>query len=331
MHHSQSVKPVTSVSAPNDCRTTPTTRCINLRAPFNKGAAIVGVQGIEVRGGLAQMTLEHLGTGGVSNGLQSQLQLQTTGDIRARNASSASCREPVSVVNAPVRSRLIVKSPGWGEGRPTTAGTGEGAGLGAGWSISGRNGNATPRRLRRQLMVTWVQNIRMRYVPCDQCALRGLPVFKVNTPEESQFIQQFKRDHVTVSADQAVVREGERAELSTLYSGLAFRYKTMRDGRRQILNFLFPGDLIGLQDQLGDVSQHGVEALTTVQLCQFKRDELIADAIGMSLIHTNRSMRQLRSLGLYEIEQGWLSLPKPNTLAKLTEYFQSAMKPRPLI
>ncbi len=180
-------------------------------------------------------------------------------------------------------------------------------------------------------MVTCVQNIRMRYVPCDQCALRRLPVFKVNTPEEIQFIQQFKRDHVTVSAEQAVVREGERAELSTLYSGLAFRYKTMRDGRRQILNFLFPGDLIGLQDQLGDVSQHGVEALTTVQLCQFKRDELIADAIGMSLIHTNRSMRQLRSLGLYEIEQGWLSLPKPNTLAKLTEYFQSAMKPRPLI
>ena len=239
-------------------------------------------------------------------------------------------------------------------------------------------------------------------VPCNQCALRRLDVFRSNTPEELDFIQQFKQDHVTLEADKAVVREGERSELYTLYSGLAFRYKTMRDGRRQILNFLFPGDLIGLQDQLGDNAQHGVETLTTVQLCRFKRDELwslfrshpalgydvtwlaaheesvvddnlltvgrrtaheriavlmmsfykraasvgmenegrvpfpvtqqlIADAIGMSLIHTNRSMRQLRALGLYEIKQGWLSLPKPNTLARLTEYFASPVKARPLI
>jgi CRP/FNR family transcriptional regulator len=39
-------------------------------------------------------------------------------------------------------------------------------------------------------------------------------------------------------------------KLFTLYSGWAFRYKTLSDGRRQILNFLLPGDFIGLQQKV---------------------------------------------------------------------------------
>ena len=42
----------------------------------------------------------------------------------------------------------------------------------------------------------------------------------------------------------------EDAELYTLFSGWAFRYKSLADGRRQILNFLLPGDLVGLQASL---------------------------------------------------------------------------------
>jgi len=33
----------------------------------------------------------------------------------------------------------------------------------------------------------------------------------------------------------------------TRYAGWAFRYKTLSDGRRRILNFLLPGNSIGLQ------------------------------------------------------------------------------------
>jgi CRP-like cAMP-binding protein len=39
------------------------------------------------------------------------------------------------------------------------------------------------------------------------------------------------------------------------------------DGRRQILNFLLPGDLVGLQAAMLDAALHGIEALTEVQLC----------------------------------------------------------------
>ena len=38
------------------------------------------------------------------------------------------------------------------------------------------------------------------------------------------------------------------------------------DGRRQILNFMFPGDLVGLQAAMGEPLAHGVEALTGARL-----------------------------------------------------------------
>ncbi len=59
-----------------------------------------------------------------------------------------------------------------------------------------------------------------------------------------------------------------------MLSGWAFRYKTLPDGRRQILNYALPSDLIGLQGSVNDEMQHSVEALTDVMLCVFPREKL---------------------------------------------------------
>lgn len=74
-------------------------------------------------------------------------------------------------------------------------------------------------------------------------------------PQVLDFIQGFRSETMAVEADGALVRENQtNAKLFTLYSGWAFRCKTLSDGRRQILNFLLPGDLVGLQQEFGDVS-----------------------------------------------------------------------------
>jgi CRP-like cAMP-binding protein len=57
-------------------------------------------------------------------------------------------------------------------------------------------------------------------------------------------------------------------------SGWAFRYKTLPDGRRQILNYAIPSDLLGLQGSVNDEMQHSVEALTDMMLCVFPREKL---------------------------------------------------------
>lgn len=114
-----------------------------------------------------------------------------------------------------------------------------------------------------------------RSVACAECPLRLMPAFRTNTEAEIAFIQQLKVGELKLQARTTIFREGETAErLYTLLSGWAFRYKTLADGRRQILNFLLPGDLVGLQSKLFSESAHGAEALTDVVLCGFARDRV---------------------------------------------------------
>src|ERR1700729_2210591 len=109
-------------------------------------------------------------------------------------------------------------------------------------------------------------------VPCQECALRACGLFRPITDNELGAIANMKREHLTLPAGTEIVRAGEDSpELYTLYSGWAFRFKTLSDGRRQILNFLLPGDLIGLQAAMFDAARHGIEALTEVQLCLLPR------------------------------------------------------------
>jgi CRP-like cAMP-binding protein len=80
---------------------------------------------------------------------------------------------------------------------------------------------------------------------------------------------------LNVAAGTNVLLQGTNsAHLYTVLSGWAFRHKTLPDGRRQILNFALPGDLVGLQGSLNDEMQHSVEALTDVKLCVFPREKL---------------------------------------------------------
>src|ERR1700745_2066423 len=105
-------------------------------------------------------------------------------------------------------------------------------------------------------------------LPCNECALRACGLFKPVTVEELNAINQIKRDHLLVHAGGEIIGAGDEApELYTLSSAWAFRFKTLPDGRRQILNFLLPGDLIGLQAAMFDAALHGIEALTDVELC----------------------------------------------------------------
>ncbi len=72
-----------------------------------------------------------------------------------------------------------------------------------------------------------------------------------------------------------ILSEGAHsAQLFTLLSGWAFRYKTLEDGRRQILNYILPGDLVGLQGSIIGEMQHSVESLSPVVLCVFQRNSL---------------------------------------------------------
>jgi CRP-like cAMP-binding protein len=187
-----------------------------------------------------------------------------------------------------------------------------------------------------------------------------------------------------------------------LYSGWAFRFKTLPDGRRQILNFLLPGGLLGLQAAMFDSAQHGIAALTEVELCLLPRravwelfgempelafdvtwlgareerhvdenllsvgrrsaaeriaalivilyrradalglvadgtfafplsQQHIADALGLSLVHTNKTLARLRRMGMYAQANGSLTLTNPRVLESIAQHFDQELPRRPLL
>jgi CRP-like cAMP-binding protein len=111
--------------------------------------------------------------------------------------------------------------------------------------------------------------------PCQECPLRPLGVFRDFAEEELAFISHFKRGELSVERGASILVEGNHnAHLYTVLSGWGFRYKLLPDGRRQILNYVVSGDLIGLQGSLTGEMQHSVEALSSMLLCVFERDRL---------------------------------------------------------
>ena len=68
-------------------------------------------------------------------------------------------------------------------------------------------------------------------------------------------------------AGEDIVCEGEApASISLLIEGLACRYRTMSDGRRQIMGFLIAGDLVDTYAFTVGVMDHSVSALTNCRL-----------------------------------------------------------------
>ena len=93
--------------------------------------------------------------------------------------------------------------------------------------------------------------------------------------KELEFVANFKSGELNIEAGTNILLQSTNsAHLYTVLSGWAFRYKTLADGRRQILNYAMPADLLGLQGSVNDEMQHSVEALTDMMLCVFPREKL---------------------------------------------------------
>ena len=115
----------------------------------------------------------------------------------------------------------------------------------------------------------------MTAISCRDCPLRGKPIFTSFSREELTFMERFKVGELSVEAGTTILMEGSNApQLFTVMRGMGLRHKTLPNGRRQVVNFLFPGDLIGLQAGLMGEMKHSVEAATEMLLCVFRRDEL---------------------------------------------------------
>lgn len=218
-------------------------------------------------------------------------------------------------------------------------------------------------------------------IVCRECPLQDCTGLTAPVLAQREWIEAYKSGEARFARGEQVMRQGARANrLYTVLQGVLIRYRLLEDGRRQILNFLFPGDLIGLQAAFDAELSHGVEAMTDTRLCIFPRDRFfdlatthprlsfdltwlasreeaaleehlvslgqrsaqerlaylavflvqrgaatgvsregvlaltvtqsqIADMLGLSLVHTNRSLQALRRQGLVDWSLSTIIVP----------------------
>ena len=194
-----------------------------------------------------------------------------------------------------------------------------------------------------------------------------------------------------IAPHREIIREGKSLNGSSiLLDGWAYRVHFFPDGRRQILSFLMPGDMIGFPRHSDALAANTVVALTNVLLCrapeperpegglaeayarsaaleeiflyrQIARlgrmsaqerlvdflleaqerldvcglanrnsfpfpvtQEVLADALGLTSVHVNRTLQNLRREDLLDLRNGIAELKDAVTLRALVNYRPAA-------
>jgi CRP-like cAMP-binding protein len=57
----------------------------------------------------------------------------------------------------------------------------------------------------------------------------------------------------------------------------------------------------------------------------------VADALGLSLVHTNKTLARLRRMGMFTQANGSLTLTNPRVLERVAQHFEQELPRRPLL
>lgn len=110
---------------------------------------------------------------------------------------------------------------------------------------------------------------------CEHCPIRRKPLFAQMSDEDLAWMQRFKVGELVVDPGTPILLEGSNSpQLFTALYGMGLRYRHLKNGERQVLNFVYPGDFLGLQAGVMGEMGHSVEATTKMTLCVFDRSEL---------------------------------------------------------
>jgi len=201
---------------------------------------------------------------------------------------------------------------------------------------------------------------------------------------------------------QEIVSEGKRCNAVFLITeGIALRYRILRDGQRQILNFLFPGDFVGVTNCRFDSALYSIKTLTQATIAPIPlprliglfdthprlaaklfwgfaceaaicaehmitlgrrsapervahlllelltrlqaigladersyrlplTQEMISDALGLSIPYVNRVLHQLRDAGLVRIRDQTVIIGNIEELSALADFEHTYLKPLPI-
>lgn len=131
---------------------------------------------------------------------------------------------------------------------------------------------------------------------CADCVRGQYALYGPTKKASPQEIYVRRRGILNFSAQKTFLREGDiLTQMFTLYSGWAYCFKLLADGRRQILSFLLPGDSIIIEGLCfpDEPLPYSVKSLTDISICAFTLNEMI-DLTNATEIQTKSVAKAMR-------------------------------------
>lgn len=223
--------------------------------------------------------------------------------------------------------------------------------------------------------------------------IRKLEHFTSLSSEDKQLLDQASRQRTRrIRSRDDIVHEGDLPQgVNLILEGWACRYKTLEDGRRQIIAYLLPGDLCDHNVSVLREMDHSIGTVTAVTLAEIPTETMrqlnaghprlsqalaweflvaaaiqrewtvnigqrtaferlghllcelymrlravgltqgntcelpltqaeIADTIGLSVVHVNRTLQELRSVGLISLRGRELTIHRLEALQRAVQF-----------
>lgn len=94
--------------------------------------------------------------------------------------------------------------------------------------------------------------------------------------EEAQFLEDCQSSIRQIAPDTTFIRDGDDQKRTYIIrSGWAIRYAMMDDGRRQILSFALPGDILGLNAGFRHTSTYNASSITRLEVGVVNPDNIL--------------------------------------------------------
>lgn len=221
---------------------------------------------------------------------------------------------------------------------------------------------------------------------------KKLGIFVDLQPDDLEVIGEWSTDRRTLPARHSFIQQGDRPRaICLMLEGWGYRYKTLRNGKRQVLGFLLPGDMCDPHAFILDRADHDIAMLTEAVVASITKDQILAaveshprltsalwwttlvdegiarawlvnlgqrtavakianlfcelwlraemigltnddgfalpvtqeqlgEAVGMTTVHVNRMLRELRDLGLVEFHSKQAAIPDIARLMELADF-----------
>lgn len=108
-----------------------------------------------------------------------------------------------------------------------------------------------------------------------QCLVEKFSQYTTLSPDETRFLASLQSDEKNMAAKQDIISQGVDSKcFYVLKRGWAHSYKVLSNGRRQVLDFLLPGDFIGIREFAFDKALNFVVMSTDGVICPFPKSRI---------------------------------------------------------